>query len=116
MLKAGSYLFPGRSFSNLRDYLMGNASLLVADCTGPTPKQAKKHGFKQTTYGKYLGHGSYVPQGRFYDKRLIAMWKSQPYRRLGFRFGYGDNAANGHLAIWRKSGDTKTQIPSEKKE
>ena len=71
---------------------------MVSDATGIPPRFARKAGFVQTTYGRfdsaYLDGASATMSDEFRK-----LWKGQPYRKLGFRFGYPDSKKQVHMMI-----------------
>ena len=99
MTKAASYLLTWPGFSNIRNYLLGNAVWMVSDATGIPPKYGKEKGFEYETYGAFqtphIGGG---------QQDWRAEWEAQPRRPLPFRFGYHDGSKNhtNHLVIMRK--------------
>ena len=42
------------------------------------------------------------PEG--YRAEFIKLWKDQPHRDLGFRFGYPDKEKNNHMLVTRRQG------------
>ena len=102
MVKAGSYLIQESDFSQIRDYVLDHATIIVSDATGPLPAHAAKAGFEQTTWGRYMGAPKYTPQGAKFDSAWTGLWDSQPARELAFRFGYGDKSLGNHLLITRR--------------
>jgi hypothetical protein len=98
--KAASYLLWRPDFSAIRGYLLSSMEFMVSDSTGILPRDAVKAGFEVMTYGKF--------NGAFLDDRggadadsLRALWRSQPYRPLPFRFGYSDIYGANHMMITR---------------
>jgi len=97
LTKAASYLLWLGDFKVIRDYLLDHMVWMVSDSTGVPPRYAKKKGFAQTTYGNF--DGSYLEAGDGDNDAFRTLWKSQPHRKLPFRFGYPDSAGNVHLVI-----------------
>jgi hypothetical protein len=96
--KAASYLLWFGGFGVIRDYLLDHMAWMVSDSTGIPPRYAKKKGFTQTTYGTF--EGAYLPDASDdMAETFRALWKSQPRRKLPFRFGYPDSAGNVHMMI-----------------
>jgi hypothetical protein len=100
ILKAASYLVWMDAFSDIRNYLLGHAVFMISDSTGVPPSLAAKAGFTQQTYGRF--QGSLLPADAGYNREFRALWRSQPKRRLPFRYGYlSQNAA--HLLVTKKA-------------
>lgn len=104
VVKAGSYLMPMKMFANIRTFMLQNTTWMVADSTGPSPRQAAAAGLKQQFFGKYKGAFSWRPgsPGKQHDKQRLRVWGAKPYRWLPFRFGYPDNSQNNHLLIYTR--------------
>lgn len=97
MTKAASYLLWLGAFSAIRDYLLGHMAWMVSDSTGIPPRHASKAGFAQTTYGRF--DGSYLDGNATDNDAFRRLWKGQPYRKLGFRYGYPDSKKQVHLMV-----------------
>ena len=98
MTKAASYLIWNDGFSGIRDYLLANMVWMVSDSTGIAPNKAKKAGFVQTTYGTF--NGAFLDEAdKHVSDAMVDMWKTQPKRRLPFRYGYPDSEKHVHLMI-----------------
>ena len=71
---------------------------MASDATGIPPRNAKKAGFTQTTYGMFKGAflEEYDPT---VNDAMVEMWEKQPKRKLPFRYGYPDNEKHVHLMI-----------------
>ena len=67
--------------------------------TGIPPRHAKKAGLEQETYGTFTG--AMFKLNATDTKAFIKLWKSQPARKLGFRYGYRDGEDHMHLLITR---------------
>ncbi len=104
MVKAGSYLMPMKMFANIRAFMLRNIAWMVADSTGPSPRQAAAAGLKQRFHGAYKGAFSWRKgsPGKHHDPQRLRVWGKQPKRWLPFRFGYPDNSQNNHLIIYTK--------------
>jgi hypothetical protein len=98
MTKAASYLLWNSYFSEIRDYLLNNMVWMASDATGIPPKNAKKAGFVQTTYGTFKGAflEEFDPN---VNEQMVEMWDKQPKRKLPFRYGYPDNDKHVHMMI-----------------
>jgi hypothetical protein len=100
ILKAASYLVWLDGFSMIRNYLLGHASFTISDSTGIPPSFASKAGFVQETYGTFTG--SLIPASTVYNKELRKLWRSQPKRKLPFKFGYL-SGKESHLMVTKKA-------------
>jgi len=98
MTKAASYLLWESYFSRIRDYLLANMVWMASDSTGIPAKWAKKAGFKQTTYGLFTAPFLEEANKQVGDA-IVELWKSQPRRKLPFRYGYPDFEKHVHLMI-----------------
>ncbi|MFH0974737.1 MAG: hypothetical protein V1874_03020 [Spirochaetota bacterium] len=98
--KAGSYLLWFDDFAAIRNYMLSNMTIMIADSTGILPRHAKAAGFEQITYGKF--HGAFLDSnGGDNAVAMSELWKSQQYRPLPFRYGYSDVKAANHLMIMK---------------
>src|SRR4029077_14783483 len=98
MTKAASYLIWIDGFSGIRDYLLANMAWMASDSTGIAPRAAKKASFKQTTFGTFTG--AFLEEAdKNVSDAMVEMWKTQPHRKLAFRYGYPDIDKHVHLVI-----------------
>ena len=98
MTKAASYMLWNNYFSGSRDYLLDNMVWMASDATGIPPKNAKKKGFTQTTYGTFKG--AFLEEfDANVNEQMVEMWDKQPKRKLPFRYGYPDSEKHVHLMI-----------------
>jgi hypothetical protein len=97
MTKAASYLLWNEGFSAIRDFLATHAVWMASDSTGIPPRHARKAGLVQTTYGRFTG--PFLGASEVIAEAFRGLWKSQPYRKLPFRYGYPDAAGNVHMMI-----------------
>ncbi len=97
MTKAASYLLWQPHFKVIRDYLLARSAWMVSDSTGIPPRYAAKAGLVQTTYGRFTG--SYLGASPAENAAFRKLWTAQPYRKLGFRYGYPDAEDHAHLMI-----------------
>ena len=98
MTKAASFLIWLGGFSKIRDYLLAHMVWMASDATGIAPRFAKKAGFKQTTYGQFVG--PFLPEAEATTaEEMVKMWAAQPRRKLPFRYGYPDSEKHVHLMI-----------------
>ena len=101
LVKAGSYLIAQEGFSTFRGYMLDNLAWMLADSTGPSPRQARRAGLEVLFFGKY--RGAYLPLGEPFNRQYRRLIRAQPRRPLRFRFGYPDSSGKGynHLLIIR---------------
>jgi hypothetical protein len=103
MTKAGGYLLWRDDFSLLRSYLLAHMAFMISDSTGVLPRHARAAGFEQITFGMF--NGAFLKNNGGNDAaELRLLWKSQPYRRLPFRYGYSDILGANHLMVTRPKG------------
>ncbi|HTJ45593.1 MAG TPA: hypothetical protein VL463_26000 [Kofleriaceae bacterium] len=101
LVKGASYLLWRGDFSTIRDYMLANLAWMLSDSTGIPPYYAKKGHMVQETYGRYDGaflEGTEEHNTKHSDD-FRALWRSQPYRKLPFRFGYVDMNKQAHLVV-----------------
>jgi hypothetical protein len=98
MMKAASFLIWNGAFGGIRDYLLANMVWMASDATGIAPRYAKKAGFQQLTYGSFKGPFLSDADTNVAEE-MKKLWSSQPYRKLGFRYGYVDSELAVHLMI-----------------
>jgi hypothetical protein len=102
MTKAASYLLTFKEFSTMRKYIIEHVAWMVSDTTGLEPKYGAPAGFDYETYGSFTT--SNMPAGKDASPAYAKLFKSQPSRKLPFRFGYPDGTfKNGHLIIMAKA-------------
>lgn len=102
MTKAASYLLTFGEFSTMRKYIIDHVVWMVSDTTGLEPKHGTPAGFEYETYGSFTT--SNMPAGKSASPAYAKLFKSQPSRKLPFRFGYPDGTfKNGHLIIMSKA-------------
>lgn len=99
IVKSASYLLWFKGFATVRDYLAKHLAWMASDSTSFQPKFAVKAGLEQTTYGTFTGVALNVSKAG--SNAMVKLWKSQPKRKLAFRYGYRDNASHAHLMITR---------------
>lgn len=97
MTKAASYLLWMNAFSEIQDYIAKNLVWMPSDSTGLPPAVAKANGLEQETYGSFAG--AMFKVSRSDQDAFIKLWKKQPKRKLGFRYGYRDSASHAHMVI-----------------
>lgn len=101
MIKGASYLPWFDSFSAVREYTLSHMVYGVSDATGILPRHASPAGFIQETYGKF--NGAFLDNDGGADTAALrALFQSQPYREIPFRFGYSDTRRANHLIITKK--------------
>jgi hypothetical protein len=101
LTKGASYLLQRPDFSVIRGYMLDHLAWMLSDSTGIPPTYAKPAGMIQETYGYYSGAFLAGAQNNRHDDSFIALWRSQPRRRLPFRFGYVDKDSQAHLVVTR---------------
>ncbi|HWM85327.1 MAG TPA: hypothetical protein VNO33_05800 [Kofleriaceae bacterium] len=101
MTKAASYLLWTGGFTVIRDYLLRYADFMISDSTGIPPRHARQAGFQQVTYGRFTG--PFLRASEIHTEAFAELWRSQPYRRLKFRYGYPDADGNFHLLVTRRA-------------
>ncbi len=99
LTKGASYLLWQRSFSAIRDYLIGAMGWMLSDSTGIPPSYARAAGLVQQTFGSYTGAFLPTSLGTRHDREFVALWAENPRQRLSFRFGYVDAAKHAHLLV-----------------
>ncbi len=100
MTKAASYLLWRAEFARIRDYLLANMELLLSDSTGIPPRYVNQTDFEFVTYGSF--YSSLLRASARHNRDFRQLWKGQPRRRIGFRFGYVDAKSRAHLLITRR--------------
>ena len=100
MTKAASFLLWYDDFTRIREYLLKHVAWMVSDASGIPPSHAVPAGFEQVTYGEFTGP-YFIFDRKNTRAELIKLWKTQPKRKLAFRFGYPDADKNNHLMITR---------------
>lgn len=101
MTKAASYLLWTPGFTVIRDYLLKHSAFMISDSTGVPPHHARAAGFRQKTYGRFTG--PFLPASEEHAAAFAELWRQQPYRKLGFRYGYPDSAGHFHMLIMHRS-------------
>lgn len=100
LTKAASFLIWEGGFSVIRDYLLANMAWMASDATGIPARHARRAGFQQITYGRF--RGPYLPEANAtIAEEMVKLWAKQPYRKVGFRYGYMDSELAAHLMITR---------------
>ena len=94
--KAASYLLWKPEFSQIRDYLLAHARVMISDDTGIPPRYGEPAGFSYDVWGSYAGaHFDFARND--VAAELVALWKRAPARPLPFRFGYYDRRGRAVL-------------------
>jgi hypothetical protein len=101
LTKGGSYLLQRADFSRIRGYMLAHLAWMLSDSTGIAPTYARPAGMVQETYGSYAGAFLAGSQGNRHDDAFVELWRTNPRKRMGFRFGYVDSAGSGHLVVTR---------------
>ncbi len=101
LVKGASYLLWHREFATIRTFLLDHLAWMLSDSTGIPPAFASAAHMQQTTYGDY--DGAFLPGAEAgwtsHSDAFRKLWRSQPRRRLPFRFGYVDAAKQAHLLV-----------------
>jgi hypothetical protein len=105
MTKAASYLLSFGEFSTMRKYITDHVEWMVSDSTGLPPKYGTPAGFEYETFGNY--EASNMKAGGEVTPQWVSLYRQQPKRPIGFRFGYPDKKWRGHLIIMRRTQPTK---------
>ncbi len=100
LTKGASYLLHRASFSIIRNYMLEHLAWMLSDSTGIPPVFAEPAGMTQETFGTYSGAFLEGSRGSA-DRTFIELWRRNPRKKLGFRFGYVDASGSGHLVITR---------------
>ena len=101
LVKGASYLLWSPNFVAIRTYILDHLAWMLSDSTGVPPRFAKKAGMFQETYGSYNGAFLESSQQTQHDDDFIELWRSQPRRKLPFRFGYVDKDKQAHVVVTR---------------
>lgn len=101
LTKGASYLLHRPTFSKVRQYILDHLAWMLSDSTGVPPLYAEPAGMVQETFGTYSGAFLEGSRGTRADQTFVALWRKNPRKKLGFRFGYVDSAGAGHLVITR---------------
>ncbi|HSK00607.1 MAG TPA: hypothetical protein VK932_05175 [Kofleriaceae bacterium] len=101
LTKGASYLLWRADFSLIRNYMLGHLTWMLSDSTGIPPFHARKAGMVQETYGSFNGAFLEGAQGGVTEEQFLELWRKNPRRALGFRFGYVDKDGAGHLVVTR---------------
>lgn len=99
MTKAASYLLWMKSFSSISDYMATHLVWMASDSSGITTSAADAAGLEIETYGTFTA--SMFNTGKAHGTALAKLFKKQPKRKLGFRYGYRDVDDKAHLLITR---------------
>jgi hypothetical protein len=104
MTKAAAYLLWRGDFSHIRNYLLANMLFMVSDSTGIPPRIARRRGFVQHAYGRYVRCFFEKRFNPRIDKQFIRLWRKNRRGPLPFRYGYPDHKGNYHMMITRRRG------------
>jgi hypothetical protein len=97
--KAASFLLHYDNFSQIRDFILNRANLIVMDDTGPRIKDLQKD-FDIIVYGKYTRPISLWP--KMFQKELAELHKDNNNDNLNFKYGYGTLHKTHHLIIAKR--------------
>ena len=101
LTKGASYLLWRADFSLIRTYMLDHLTWMLSDSTGIPPLYARRAGMVQETYGSFNGAFLEGAQGGPVETSFIELWRKNPRKSLGFRFGYVDKDGSGHLVVTR---------------
>ena len=73
---------------------------VISDSTGVPPRLATAAGFSQETYGRF--NWSLLPASPAHNRDIRLLWRSQPKRKLPFRYGYL-SGKDAHLLVTKKA-------------
>jgi hypothetical protein len=102
MTKAATHLLWNEHFTVIRGWLVDHTDWMISDSTGIPPRVAGPAGFVQDTYGTFDGPSPFGDPGRADAGDVKKLFASQPFRDLGFRYGYPDAHGHGHLIVTRR--------------
>lgn len=103
LVKGGLRLLWRDEFSNIRDYLIDRAALIIADSSGPSPLHALPAGLSYQVFGRYEGAPADEAE-KPHDEALIEFFQQQPYRPLPASYGYSDRKQNASMLVIRRKG------------
>jgi hypothetical protein len=95
--KAASYLLWKDSFSAISTYVATHLTWMVSDVSGLSVAAAAAAGLVQETYGRFTG--AEIPANKKAQKAMVKLFKKQPQRKLGFRYGYRDTEHHVNLIL-----------------
>jgi hypothetical protein len=101
LTKGASYLLWRADFSLTRKYMLDHLTWMLSDSTGIPPAYAGQAGMVQETYGSFNGAFLEGAQDNRTETSFIELWRRNPRKPLGFRFGYVDKDGAGHLVVTR---------------
>lgn len=97
MIKAASYLMWKPRYADVRNLILRQARVLVADTSAPPPDHLRSHGLKVQVFGRFS-----CPMLRSFRRRA-GHWRREFRRQkpplLPFRFGYTDCRRQYHLVL-----------------
>jgi len=99
MTKGASYLLWRGDFGTFRKYLLQHLTWMLSDSTGIPPQHAKPAGMVQETYGSFNGAFLEGARDNKNETAFMELWRKNPRKPLGFRFGYVDKDGSGHLVV-----------------
>jgi len=103
LIKNDSYLLHSAEFSIARDFILGNARMVVQDDSGIPYRYFTPAHWAVRIFGVYR-----APLGqfaKFYQADLDAAAKRRPVQRGGFRIGYPRLTPDSHLLIAVRKGE-----------
>jgi hypothetical protein len=101
LTKGASYLLWRADFSQIRTYMLDHLTWMLSDSTGIPPFFARRAGMMQETYGSFNGAFLEGARDNRTETSFLELWRKNPRKPLGFRFGYVDKDGSGHLVVTR---------------
>jgi hypothetical protein len=102
MTKAATHLLWNEHFTAIRGWLVDHTDWMISDSTGLPPRIAAPAGFVQDTYGTFDGPSPFGDPDRADGNDVKRLFAGQPFRDLGFRYGYPDTHGHGHMIVTRR--------------
>lgn len=102
MTKAATHLLWNEHFTAIRGWLVDHTDWMISDSTGIPPRVAGPAGFVQDTFGTFDGPSPFGDPDRADADDVKKLFASQPFRDLGFRYGYPDAHGHGHMIVTRR--------------
>ena len=102
MTKAATHLLWNEHFTTIRGWLVDHTDWMISDSTGIPPRVAGPAGYVQDTFGTFDGPSPFGDPDRPDADDVRRLFASQPFRDLGFRYGYPDSHGHAHLIVTRR--------------
>ncbi|MBI2378026.1 MAG: hypothetical protein HYV07_28755 [Deltaproteobacteria bacterium] len=94
MTKAASYLLWRNGFTNIRDFLLSNADVMVSDSTGVPPNVGIPAGFSFKAYGAF--EQPFLSSSPKVAESFRKLFRENTVKPLPFRYGYIDGSPGKH--------------------